>query len=60
MLNSKRYRVWPGSLLGENESAFHSQELVEESDAGLLMVTHSSRLAARMDRQLHLTAGLIS
>ena len=35
-------------------------ELVEETDAGLLMVTHSSRLAARMDRQLHLTAGLIS
>ncbi|MEP1206033.1 MAG: ABC transporter ATP-binding protein [Rhizobiaceae bacterium] len=35
-------------------------QLVEESGAGLLMVTHSSRMAGRMDRQLHLSSGLVS
>lgn len=35
-------------------------ELVAETDAGLLMVTHSSRMAGRMDRQLMLTAGQVS
>ena len=32
--------------------------LVAETDAGLLMVTHSTALAARMSRRLHLRAGL--
>ena len=32
-------------------------DLVAETGAGLLMVTHSSRLAARLDRTLHLSAG---
>ncbi|MEL6785312.1 MAG: ABC transporter ATP-binding protein, partial [Pseudomonadota bacterium] len=31
-------------------------DLVKETDAGLLMVTHSSRLAATMERQVHLSA----
>ena len=35
-------------------------ELVAETGAGLLMVTHSSRMAACMDRQLVLTAGQVS
>lgn len=35
-------------------------ELVAETGAGLLMVTHSSRMAERMDRQLILTAGRVS
>ncbi|MEP0942292.1 MAG: ABC transporter ATP-binding protein [Rhizobiaceae bacterium] len=35
-------------------------ELVAETDAGLLMVTHSSRMAARMDRKFVLTAGQVS
>lgn len=34
-------------------------EGVAEAGAGLLMVTHSPRLAARCDRQLHLRAGQI-
>ncbi len=32
-------------------------ELVAESGAGLLMVTHSDRLSARLDRRVHLHAG---
>jgi len=32
-------------------------DLVAETGAGLLMVTHSSRLAARMQRRLHLHSG---
>ena len=35
-------------------------ELVQESGAGLLMVTHSTRLAKRLDHQVHLQAGLIA
>ncbi len=35
-------------------------ELVSETGAGLLMVTHSKRLAGRLDRQVHLHAGLIA
>ena len=35
-------------------------ELVAESNAGLLMVTHSERLAARMQRRLHLAAGRVA
>ncbi|PVA06234.1 ABC transporter ATP-binding protein [Thalassorhabdomicrobium marinisediminis] len=35
-------------------------ELAAETDAGLLMVTHSQRLAARMGRELHLRAGRIA
>ena len=35
-------------------------ELVKESSAGLLMVTHSPRLAERLDQQVHLQAGLIA
>jgi putative ABC transport system ATP-binding protein len=35
-------------------------ELVQESGAGLLMVTHSLRLAKRLDQQVHLQAGLIA
>ena len=35
-------------------------ELVQESGAGLLMVTHSPRLAQRLDHQVHLQAGLIA
>ncbi len=35
-------------------------ELVQESDAGLLMVTHSPRLAERLDQQVHLQAGIIA
>lgn len=35
-------------------------ELVAETGAGLLMVTHSARMADRMDRQLVLTAGRVS
>ncbi len=33
--------------------------LVAESGAALLMVTHSDRLAARLDRRLHLRAGKV-
>lgn len=32
-------------------------DLVRETGAGLILVTHSERLAARMDRRLHLHAG---
>lgn len=35
-------------------------ELVTEAGAGLLMVTHSMALAARMSRRLHLRAGQIA
>ncbi|KPP93086.1 MAG: putative ABC transport system ATP-binding protein [Rhodobacteraceae bacterium HLUCCA08] len=35
-------------------------ELVAESGAGLLMVTHSERLAARMGRRLHLAQGRLA
>ena len=35
-------------------------ELVSETGAGLLMVTHSMRLAARLDRQVGLRAGVIA
>lgn len=34
-------------------------ELVREAQSSLLMVTHSARLAARLDRQVTLSAGLI-
>ncbi|WEX74156.1 ABC transporter ATP-binding protein [Sinorhizobium numidicum] len=34
-------------------------ELIAETGAALLMVTHSTRLAARLDRQVKLTAGRI-
>ena len=35
-------------------------ELVSETGAGLLMVTHSDRLAGRMSRRLHLRAGQVA
>jgi len=35
-------------------------ELVQESGAGLLIVTHSLRLAKRLDQQVNLQAGLIA
>ena len=35
-------------------------ELVTDTGAGLLMVTHSSRLAGQMQRRLHLERGLIA
>lgn len=35
-------------------------DLVAESNAGLLMVTHSDRLAGRMQRRLHLAAGQVA
>lgn len=35
-------------------------DLVADAGAGLLMVTHSQKLAARMDRQLHLSGGGIT
>jgi putative ABC transport system ATP-binding protein len=31
--------------------------LMRETDAALLMVTHSNRLASRLGRRLHLAAG---
>jgi putative ABC transport system ATP-binding protein len=34
--------------------------LVAESGAALMMVTHSSRLAARLDRRLHLSGGQLA
>jgi putative ABC transport system ATP-binding protein len=34
--------------------------LVAEAGAALLMVTHSDRLAGRLDRRLHLRAGLVA
>ena len=36
------------------------RELATETGAGLLMVTHSDRLAAKMDRRLHLRAGAVA
>lgn len=35
-------------------------ELVQESGAGLLMVTHSRQIADRLDHHLHLQAGLVA
>lgn len=35
-------------------------ELVAETGAGLVLVTHSERLAARMGRRLHLRAGVLA
>lgn len=35
-------------------------ELVAETGAGLVLVTHSERLAARLGRRLHLRAGLLT
>ena len=35
-------------------------ELVGETDAALLMVTHSAQLAARMERRLNLQAGRLA
>jgi putative ABC transport system ATP-binding protein len=35
-------------------------QLVAETGAGLLMVTHSTRLAARLDRRLHLSRGQLA
>ncbi|MEL6799841.1 MAG: ABC transporter ATP-binding protein [Pseudomonadota bacterium] len=35
-------------------------ELVAETGAGLLMVTHSDRLAARLSRRLHLSRGRVA
>jgi predicted ABC-type transport system involved in lysophospholipase L1 biosynthesis ATPase subunit len=34
--------------------------LVGETDAALLMVTHSAQLAARMERRLNLQAGRLA
>jgi len=36
------------------------QELVAETGAGLILVTHSERLAARLPRRLHLRAGRLT
>ena len=35
-------------------------ELVAENGAGLILVTHSERLAARLGRRLHLRAGVLA
>ena len=35
-------------------------DLVAQTGAGLMMVTHSERLAARMDRRLHLVGGRLT
>jgi putative ABC transport system ATP-binding protein len=35
-------------------------ELVAENGAGLVLVTHSERLAVRLDRRLHLRGGNLS
>jgi putative ABC transport system ATP-binding protein len=37
-----------------------ARDLVTRTGCGFLMVTHSTRLAATLDRQLHLHAGLIA
>ena len=37
-----------------------TRDLVQRSGCGFLMVTHSARLAATLDRQVHLHAGLIA
>jgi putative ABC transport system ATP-binding protein len=36
------------------------QELVAETGAGLILVTHSERLAARLPKRLHLQAGRLA
>ena len=36
------------------------QDLVEETGAGLILVTHSERLAARLPRRLHLRSGRLT
>jgi putative ABC transport system ATP-binding protein len=36
------------------------RDLVAETGAGLILVTHSERLAALMPRRLHLRAGLLA
>jgi len=35
-------------------------ELVQDTAAGLLMVTHSARLAGQLQRRVHLKAGHIT
>ena len=35
-------------------------ELASETNAGLLVVTHSAKIASRMDRRIHLTGGTLS
>jgi putative ABC transport system ATP-binding protein len=37
-----------------------TRDLVARTGCGFLMVTHSARLAATLDRQIHLSAGLIA
>src|SRR5450759_4954697 len=37
-----------------------TRDLVKRTGCGFLMVTHSTRLAATLDRQIHLHAGLIA
>ncbi len=37
-----------------------ARDLVAQTGCAFLMVTHSARLAATLDRQVHLTAGLIA
>ena len=37
-----------------------ARDLVEQTGCAFLMVTHSARLAATLDRQVHLSAGLIA
>jgi putative ABC transport system ATP-binding protein len=37
-----------------------TRDLVAQTGRGLLMVTHSTRLAATLDRHIHLSAGLIA
>jgi putative ABC transport system ATP-binding protein len=37
-----------------------ARDLVTRTGCGFLMVTHSTRLAATLDRQIHLSAGLIA
>src|SRR6202044_3220515 len=37
-----------------------TRDLVARTGCGFLMVTHSTRLAATLDRQIHLSAGLIA
>ena len=37
-----------------------ARDLIKRSGCGFLMVTHSTRLAATLDRRVHLSAGLIS
>jgi putative ABC transport system ATP-binding protein len=37
-----------------------ARDLVKRTGCGFLMVTHSARLAATLDRQIHLSAGLVA